>query len=200
MPTPGRDVPPIAFVPTRIFFTKGVGVHSIQRVALQRAMEDAGIEQVNLVKISSVIAPKCEVITRERGIRQLSPGAIVHAVIAQGETNEPHQRVTAALCWGQPEGDDLPGFITEIEEDQTKGKSEATAVEEAGEALVHLLGDRIGVPVDAKRIWGKRGRGRYIRVGKRRIRVGSVVSSAVGAEEQGGEKKYTIVFVAGVYI
>src|SRR4051812_9418058 len=99
----------LGFVPSHIFFARGVGVHSIQRVAVQRAMQQAGVNELNLVKVTSVIPPKCEVITAERGLKMLQPGAVQFGVIAQGETNEPHQRVTAALCWGQPDGDDLPG-------------------------------------------------------------------------------------------
>jgi arginine decarboxylase len=194
------ELPTMTFSPTRIFFSRGVGVHSIQRVAVQRAMEDAGVQDLNLVKVTSVIPARCEVITSRHGLRLLEPGSVCFGVIAQGETNEPHQRVTAALCWGQPIGDDLPGYITEIEEEQTKGKSEKTAVDEAGQALVHLFGDKIGANVNAERVWGARGQSRYIRVGGRRIRVGSIVSSAVGTEEQDGEKKYTVVLAVAVYL
>jgi arginine decarboxylase len=194
------ELPPMVFEPTRIFFSRGVGVHSIQRVAIQRAMEDAGVNDLNLVKVTSVIPPKCEIITAQHGLRLLRPGSVCFAVIGQGETNEPHQRVTASLCWGQPVGDDLPGYITEVEEDLAKGKSEKTASDEAGQALVQIFAEKLGVKANAERVWGRRGQSRYIRVGNRRIRVGSVVSSAVGAEEQDGEKKYTVAVVVGVFL
>src|SRR5215212_4290675 len=90
--TATEELPPLAWVPTRVFFTTGVGRHETQRVAVQRAMEEAGVADANLVKVSSVIPPGCEIITRERGLRLLRAGNIVHAVIAQGETNEPHER------------------------------------------------------------------------------------------------------------
>src|SRR5215211_6753131 len=201
MPKAGHPVglPPLQFEPTRVFFSTGVGFHKIQRVAIQRAMEQAGVNDLNLVKLTSVIPPTCEVITPERGLRLLSPGAIAFAVIAQGETNEPHQRVTAALTWAEPLGDGLPGYITEIEEDQTMGKSEATARDESGEALVTIVAERLGVEANAKRIWENRGRDRYVRIGGRRIRVGSVVSSAVGPEQQDGEQRYAVALAVAVF-
>src|SRR3954465_941513 len=104
MPSDPSERAPLVFSPTRIFFSRGVGVHKIQRVAVQRAMEDAGVNNLNLVKVTSVIPPECEVVTAQRGLRVLNPGDVVFSVIAQGETNEPHQRVTAALAWGQPKG------------------------------------------------------------------------------------------------
>src|SRR5947209_4157767 len=154
----------LGFVPSKVFFATGVGVHSIQRVAVQRAMEEAGVSDLNLVKVSSVIPPGCEVITAERGLRLLQPGTVCFSVIAQGETNEPHQRVTAALSWGRPEGNDIPGYITEIEEDQTMGKSEATATEETGEALMHIFAYKLGTEINAKKVWAKRGRERMVRI------------------------------------
>ena len=89
--------PALAFVPTRVFFTTGRGVHEEQRVAMQHALRRAGVGDCNLVKVSSVIPPRCRVIPRREGVRLLRPGNIVFAVIAMGETNEPHQRVTPAL-------------------------------------------------------------------------------------------------------
>jgi len=194
------ELPPLAWVPTRVFFTTGVGRHETQRVAIQRAMEEAGVADANLVKTSSVIPPGCEVITRERGLRLLRAGNIVHAVIAQGETNEPHERVTAALCWAQPEDETLPGYITEIEEQETKGKSEQTATDEAGEALITIVGDKLGTKVDGKTVWGARGRGRTVRVARKVFRVGSVIASAVGPEQQGGQQQYAVALALAVFI
>jgi arginine decarboxylase len=200
VPSPGFDTPPLAFTPSRIFFSRGVGIHKIERVAVQRAMEDAGVSNLNLVKVTSVIPPQCEVITAQKGLRLLRPGSVNFSVIAQGVTNEPHQRVTAALAWGQPDGDDLPGYITEIEEEQCNGKSEKTASDECGQALVNLFADALGTKADAERVWGNRGNKRYIRVGGRRIRVGSIVSSVVGPEEREGDQLYAVALAVAVYL
>src|ERR1700704_2262851 len=111
--------PPLLFTPTRLFFTSGTGTHHTHRAAMQRAMREAGVADCNFVKVSSVIPPACQIVTRSAGLRMLQPGALTHAVIAEGETNEPHQRIAPAICWAQPKDPTVPGYMTEVEEDQT---------------------------------------------------------------------------------
>jgi arginine decarboxylase len=194
------ETPPQTWMPPRIFFTTGTGTHETQRAAMQRAMGEAGAADCNFVKVSSVLPPGCEIITREHGLRLLRPGNIVHAVIAEGETNEPHQRVTPAICWAQPDDDKLPGYLTEVEEDNTKGKSTRTATDEAGEALLTIIGEKLDAKVDAKKLWGSRGRDRRVRIGGRGYRVGSVAASAVGPEAEDGTQQYAIAVVLGIFV
>ena len=198
---PAGEPEALAWVPRRMFFTSGVGTHETLRVAMQRAMHEAGVADSNLVKISSVIAPSCQVITREHGLRLLRPGNIVHAVIAQGETNEPHQRVTPALCWAQPDDPTLPGYVTEVEEEECKGMTEKTATDTAGEALITMVAERVGVRgVNAKKLWANRGRAARIRVGPVTVRVGSRTATAVGAEVRDGERIHTVAMVMAIYV
>ena len=121
---------PLSFVPRRVFFTAGTGQHRLERVALQHAMREAGVSQCNLVKVSSILPPETEIISRERGVRLLRPGNIVFAIIAQAQTNEPHQRITPAIAWANPDKPGVPGFIAEVEEDLAKGKTEETAADQ----------------------------------------------------------------------
>ena len=74
--------------PTRMFLTKGVGVHRHALTAFEFALRDADIEQQNLVYVSSILPPRCEVIAREVGIESLKPGDITFCVLARSETNE----------------------------------------------------------------------------------------------------------------
>lgn len=195
----GHDEPKV-WVPTMVFFTHGVGTHETQRVAMQRAMEEAGVAECNMVKVSSVIPPNCRIISREHGRRLLRSGGIVHAVIAQGETNEPHQRVTAALCFAQPDSDRYPGFITEVEEEETKGKSAKTATDEAGEALLTIVAEKIRAKVDAKKLWAKRGRDRKVRVGRETVRVGAITATAIAPEKQGDTERWAVAMAFAVYL
>jgi arginine decarboxylase len=189
---------PMLWVPTRVFFTTGISRHKTARVAIQEAMGKAGVADMNLVKTSSVIPPGCEIITRQRGLRLLREGAIVHAVIAQGQTSEPHQRVTAALCWAQPENPLLPGYITEIEEQETMGKSPTTATDEAGAALMTIVGNKLGASVDAEALWEKRGRGRALRIGGQNFRVGSTSATTIGAE--GSEPQHSVALALAIFV
>ena len=54
------------FIPKQIFFTKGAGVHKDKLASFELALRKAGIEKCNLVYVSSIFPPKCEIITRER--------------------------------------------------------------------------------------------------------------------------------------
>jgi len=53
--------------PKRMFLTKGVGVHRHALTAFEFALRDADIEQQNLVYVSSILPPRCEVVAREAG-------------------------------------------------------------------------------------------------------------------------------------
>jgi arginine decarboxylase len=183
-----------------VFFVTGVGVHTLERVALQHAMRQAGVADCNLLKVSSVIAPDCEIISADEGRRLLRPGNIVCAVIATAQTDEPHQRVTTALAWAKPEKAGVPGYIAELEEEMAKGKSEATATEQVATEVLEILAMRLRVKVDAERLWKRRGRSRTVRMGGTTVHVGSLCASTVGPEERHGEKPTAAVFVAAIYI
>lgn len=202
-PSPSNEAdvaPPMIWTPTRLFFTSGTGTHQTQRVAMQRAMRQAGMADCNLVKVSSVIPPGCEIITRTRGLRLLGAGCIVHAVIAEGATNEPFQRITPAICWAQPENPTLPGYMTEIEEDRTRGRSTQSATDEAGEALITIIAEKLDVRVDAKKLWSERGRSRRVRIGRTSYRVGSIAESMAGPEAEEGNPPYATAVVLGVLL
>ena len=55
----------LSFVPTRMFFTKGVGVHKDKLAAFELALRDAGIEKCNLVYVSSIFPQNCKMISNE---------------------------------------------------------------------------------------------------------------------------------------
>ena len=65
-----------SLVPTRVFLTKGVGRHKYQLKSFEEALRHAGVAQQNLVQVSSILPPKCKIITRENGVKSLVPGQI----------------------------------------------------------------------------------------------------------------------------
>ena len=89
------------FVPKKIFFTKGVGSHKEQLRSFELALRDAGIEKCNLVHVSSILPPYCEIIPRSEGIKQLVPGQIAFCVLAQCRSNEPRRLIVSrqSACW-----------------------------------------------------------------------------------------------------
>ena len=64
------------YVPSRLFFTKGVGRHKEYLQSFELALRDAKIEKCNLVTVSSIFPPGCKRIPTEVGLKDLQPGQI----------------------------------------------------------------------------------------------------------------------------
>ncbi len=83
--------------PTKMFFTKGVGVNKDKLAAFEAALRDAGIEGCNLVCVSSIFPPNCKILSREEGLKLLKPGEITYVVMDRIEISEPNSLVCAAI-------------------------------------------------------------------------------------------------------
>ncbi|MCK4777018.1 MAG: arginine decarboxylase, pyruvoyl-dependent, partial [Actinomycetia bacterium] len=84
-------------IPKKIFLTKGAGVHRDKLTSFERALRSAGIERCNLVCVSSILPPKCKMLSKEKGLQYLKPGQITFCVMARTETNEPNRLCSAAI-------------------------------------------------------------------------------------------------------
>ncbi len=100
-------------VPKKVFFTTGVGHHEDALVSFELALRDAGIEKFNLVYVSSIIPPKCEIVEKDEGLRYLFPGQIVFCVMAKMTSNEAGKTIYASIGAAIPEDDKLNGYLTE---------------------------------------------------------------------------------------
>ena len=60
-----KEVKMLNMVPSRVFLTKGVGQHKYQLKSFEEALRQAGVAQQNLVQISSILPPKCRIVSRE---------------------------------------------------------------------------------------------------------------------------------------
>ena len=65
---------PLSFVSKMIFFTKGKGFHKDYLTSFELALRYAAISDLNLVSVSSIMPPKCKIVTREEGRKHLLPG------------------------------------------------------------------------------------------------------------------------------
>jgi len=90
-------IDPKMFLPTRAFLTKGVGRHKEKLTSFELALREAHIAQYNLVRVSSIFPPNCQLVSWEQGVKQLMPGQVVFAVVAEASTNEPSRLAAAAL-------------------------------------------------------------------------------------------------------
>lgn len=101
------------FVPTRVFFTRGVGKHKNNLESFEAALRNAGIAQCNLVKVSSIYPPGCKFISRKAGLKHLVPGQITYCVMAEARTNEPSRLAGAGIGLAIPAKGDQYGYISE---------------------------------------------------------------------------------------
>ena len=104
----------MALIPTKMFFTKGVGKHQNNLQSFEAALRAASIAPFNLVKVSSIFPPKCRIISQAKGAKLLSPGQILHVVMAEARSNEPNRLLCAGLGLAIPKAkDEQFGYISE---------------------------------------------------------------------------------------
>src|SRR5256884_8308980 len=92
------------FVPTKAFLTKGVGRHKEKLTSFEMSLRDAHLANFNLVRVSSIFPPHCELMAREEGLSLLKPGQVVFGVIAESSPNEPSRLLSASPGVAMPAG------------------------------------------------------------------------------------------------
>jgi len=140
-------------VPSQAFLTKGVGRHREKLTSFEMALRQAGIAQFNLVKVSSIWPPNCKLISREKGIKNLSPGQIAFAVVAEAATNEPSRRATASIGLAIPSDPAHYGYISEH---HAFGIRKSAAGDYAEDLAASMLATVLGVPFDPDQAWDER--------------------------------------------
>jgi len=139
--------------PKQMFFTKGVGHHKNKLQSFETALRSAGIEKCNLVSVSSIYPPGCKIISRERAIREISPGQILHAVISRNETNEPNRLVAASIGVAVPKNPKLYGYLSEH---HSFGQSAVVAGEYSEDLAAEMLATILGVSFDPDSSWDEK--------------------------------------------
>jgi len=99
-------------IPRKMFFTKGVGVHKQKLASFELALRKAGIEKCNLVYVSSIYPPNCEIIPAVEGLRQLPVGGITFTVLARSETCEPNRLISSAIGLAIPKDHGGYGYLS----------------------------------------------------------------------------------------
>lgn len=148
------DVAPGFFVPQKMFFTKGVGRHREKLAAFELALRDAGIERFNLVHVSSIFPPACKRVSREEGLKSLSPGQVVFCVMARNETNEPNRLLAASIGLAVPaDREQMYGYLSEH---HSFGETEEKAGEYAEDLAATMLATTLGVDFNIDTAWDER--------------------------------------------
>lgn len=128
-------------VPTKMFFTKGVGVARQQLMSFEMALRNAGIEKFNLVSVSSIMPPGCQRITKEKGLELLKPGEVVFCVLARNATNEPNRLIAASIGCAVPAEDNQYGYLSEH---HSFGETDEKTSDMAEDLAATMLGHHVG--------------------------------------------------------
>jgi arginine decarboxylase len=140
-------------VPKKVFFTKGTGRSRDRLTSFELALRDAGIEKCNLVQVSSIFPPKCQILGRQEGLELLSPGEIVFTVMARNDTNEPNRLVSAAIGLALPSNKETYGYLSEH---HTYGETAKKAGEYAEDLAATMLATTLGIEFDPDEAWDER--------------------------------------------
>ena len=140
-------------VPTKIFFTKGVGIHKDKLASFEVALRQAGIEKCNLVTVSSIFPPHCKIISKEEGVKLLSPGEITFCVMARVESNEPNRLIASSVGLAIPKDTNNYGYLSEHHAFGEKGEK---AGEYAEDLAATMLATTLGVEFDSEKSWDER--------------------------------------------
>jgi len=146
-------IDPKLFIPTKAFLTKGVGRHKEKLTSFELALRDARIAQYNLVRVSSIWPPLCQMVSWEEGVKLLHPGQVVFAVIAEASTNEPSRLAAAAIGLAMPADANHHGYISEH---HTYGQRREPAGDYAEDLAASMLATVLGVPFDPDQAWDQR--------------------------------------------
>jgi arginine decarboxylase len=181
----------IMIVPTRIFFTKGVGINKDKLASFELALRKAGIEKCNLVHVSSIFPPNCRQISSEDGLKELQPGQIAYCVMARNETNEPNRLISAAIGLARPKANEEYGYLSEH---HAYGETDEKSGEYAEDLAATMLATTLGIEFDPDQAWEEREL--IYKASGKIIRTTHICQSAQG-EKTG---KWTTVIAAAVFL
>jgi len=140
-------------IPTKFFFTKGVGVSKERLSSFELALRSAGIEKFNLVSVSSILPPGCKRVPREKGLESLKPGEVVYCVMARTETSEPNRLIGASIGCAVPAGDDQYGYLSEH---HSFGETEQKVSDYTEDLAATMLATTLGIEFNPESAWDEK--------------------------------------------
>lgn len=177
-------------IPKGLFFTSGVGIHKERLVSFELALKDARVNHLNLVPVSSIVPPGCQVVSADEGVRRLKPGAVTFCVAAWISSNEPGRTVTSAVGMCSPKDQAMHGYLSEH---HAFDESEELAKEYTEYLAALMFMNTNGIPEGTGLSWSAN---KVIWMETNRIlRLESVVKSAIVSLGT-----YTTVFAGAIFL
>ncbi len=140
-------------IPRKLFLTRGVGIHKEKLTSFELALREAGIAQFNLVRVSSIFPPHCQIVSKEEGLQLLQAGEIVFSVIAEMSSNEPGRRMAASIGVARPADHDKYGYLSEH---HSYGQTEKEAGDYAEDLAATMLATTLGINFDLDKDYNER--------------------------------------------
>ncbi len=162
-------------VPKQMFLTKGMGKHKERLTSFEMALRAAGIAQYNLVKVSSIFPPGCKIITKDRGLKHLSPGEVVFCVMSENCTDEPHRLLAASVGLAIPKEKEVYGYLSEH---HSFGQKEEDAGDYAESLAAQMLATTLGVEFDENASWDEQKE--YYRISDKIVKTTNITQTAIG--------------------
>ncbi len=141
------------YVPTKVFFTKGVGRHKDYLSSFEAALRNAGIQICNLVSVSSIYPPGCKIIPKQQGLKEIKAGQITFTVMARNATNEPNRLIASSIGVAIPADGKHYGYLSEY---HPYGVKEKIAGDYAEDLAAQMLATTLGVEFDSETDWNER--------------------------------------------
>jgi arginine decarboxylase len=117
----GREVSMFWKQVTKTAVTAGTAEGGTPLNAFDNALLAAGIGNVNLIKVSSIVPPDVDIVD----LPQIKPGALVPTAYAAMTSTTPGQIIAAAVGYALPVDRTKPGVIMEFHDVTDRGTAEA---------------------------------------------------------------------------
>ena len=144
---------PAFYVPKMMFFTKGKGIHKDYLTSFELALREAEIADLNLVSVSSILPPRCKIVSRQEGRKYLRPGQVTFAIMARAATNEPNRLVAASIGLARPADESQHGYLSEH---HPTGETAQKAGDYAEDMAMEMLATTLGLPNDPSLAWNEK--------------------------------------------
>lgn len=141
------------FVAKELFLTHGVGRSKEKLTSFEMALRDAGIAALNIVRVSSIFPPGAQLISRQKGMQKLVPGAVTFVVMSDTSTNEPHRLISASVGVAIPRNRHLYGYLSEH---HSFGQTAKVAGDYAEDLAATMLATILGVDFDPDKSWNEK--------------------------------------------
>jgi len=177
-------------VPKRMFFTKGSGTHKEELRSYELALRDADIEVCNLVSVSSILPPRCKIVSRKEGVQALEPGMLTFSVMARCASNEPRRLIAASVGCAIPQDRKMYGYLSEH---HAYGQTDTVAGDYAEDLAAAMLASTLGIEFDEDVSWDQKKE--VFRISDKIVRTRNITQSAVVKGNN-----YTTVVAAAVFL